>query len=160
MIKIDDIENFKNKMVSPDGTFLTSDRNKLLKLIKDFLEQNIYDNNDIQKINRYYYSYCISGLRNEIVNITDNKLTISNIKFKDEIIFLDYYKIYEKLLIIDKKRKSLLWNERSLYLLNFFEIGQNFLADNKYNKLKLEDICWEKLNKDLISNEDILNNNY
>ena len=101
MIKIDDIENFKNKMVSPDGTFLTSDRNKLLKLIKDFLEQNIYDNNDIQKINRYYYSYCISGLRNEIVNITDNKLTISNIKFKDEIIFLDYYKIYEKLLIID-----------------------------------------------------------
>ena len=53
-----------------------------------------------------------------------------------------------------------MWNERSLYLLNFFEIGQNFLADNKYNKLKLEDICWEKLNKDLISNEDILNNNY
>lgn len=153
MITFEKIEAHKNAMTRPDGTFLIIDRDKLLKMIDAYVDQDENSSEDIRKVQYLFYYYCFSGVKGELVSKAglDTKITEGQVNFKNKIEKTEYLNVYKKLLLLDKKRKTVLWSERNLCFLNFYEETRKFLKENSYNITKLEEDSWKQLNKNMIS---------
>lgn len=153
MITFEKIEAHKKAMVKPDGTFLISDRDKLLNLIDSYIDQKEFSDEELRKVQYNFYYYCFGGVKMELVNKSgaDSKISEGQINFKTKIEKTEYLDVYKKLLLLDKKRKTVLWSERTLCFLNFHDESRKFLKDNAYNTTKLEEESWRYLNKNIIS---------
>lgn len=151
MITINDIEKHIKDMIQENGKYTLLDRLKLLKKMDTYIDQKDYSEEDIKKIQYLFYCYCHNGVKEEIVDIVNSKRSYeeNNITFKNNIESVQYLNVLKKLLLLDKKRKTTLWSERSLYVLNFNDDTRNFLQENNYNTGKLEEISWSKLYKDI-----------
>lgn len=149
MITFNTIDEHRNNMVKTDGTFSGLDRYKLMKMISTYIEEKQYAEEDLRKVQHMFYLYCLNGVKSEIINKIKKEDTYNenNITFKDNVESVEYLEIYKKLLILDKKRKTVLWSERSLFALNFFEPSRKFLQENNYNTEKLEELSWKYLYK-------------
>lgn len=153
MITFEKIEEHKKAMVKPDGTFSISDQYKLLKLINTYIDQKNFSDEELRKVQYNFYYYCFDDVKSEIVNKsgTDSKISEGQINFKTKIEKTEYLDVYKKLLLLDKKRKTVLWSEKTLCFLNFHDESRKFLKDNSYNTTKLEEESWRYLNKNIIS---------
>lgn len=153
MITFEKIEEHKKAMVKPDGTFSIFDRDKLLKLISTYINQNEFSAEELRKVQYNFYYYCFGGVKTELVSKSglDSKIGEGEVNFKSKIERTEYLEVYKKLLLLDKKRKTVLWSERVLCFLNFHEESRQFLKENNYNTQKLEEHCWKYLNKNIIN---------
>lgn len=139
-------------MLNQDGTYSLLDRRKLLKVIDTYIEQKEYIEEELKEVQDIFCYYCIDGVRSEIVNklsFSDNYFIHNSLVVKDKFDSLEYYSVYKKLLIIDKKKKTKLWSERNLFVLNFFHESREFLKKNNYNVERLEELCWKSLYKNI-----------
>lgn len=143
----DEIELHRKNMVNAEGKFTLVNRDKLLKMINIFIDENNYTDEELRKIQYTFYSYCMGGVRDQIVGRVsiDKDFKENNLTFKTN----DYIESYKKLMLLDKKRKTVLWSERSLFIFNFFEETRQFLKENNYNTGKLEETSWKYLSKNM-----------
>lgn len=145
----EEIELHRINMVNTDGTFSIDNRKKLMKMIDTYVDENNYSEEDLRKIQYVFYSYCNSGVKEELISKenSNNSFKENNVKFKDKVGSLDYTNVHKKLMLLDKKRKTSLWSDRALFPFNFYEETRQFLKENNYNTRKLEETCWNHLYK-------------
>lgn len=157
MITFEQIEQHQKAMVTPDGKFSSSDRYKLLKMIDKYIDQNDYSPENLKKIQYMFYYYCMNAVKSQLVDKTGESYNTEGvIKPKIKFDSLEFVETYKRLLLLDKKRKTVLWSERNLCFFNYHESSRKFLKDNQYNTTKLEEQCWKYLNKNLIELKDAM----
>lgn len=151
MITFEQIEQHQKAMVGSDGKFSTSDRYKLLKMIDRYIDQKDYSPENLKKIQYMFYYYCMNGVKSQLVDkVGDSYTTENSVKPKIKFDNLDFVDTYKKLMLLDKKRNTVLWSERNVCFLNYHEPSRKFLQNNQYNTSRLEEQCWKYLNKNLI----------